>query len=102
MAEIKRKANGQFAKGTSGNQGNKSSHTMFTRHWLKQVKLKHIQEVYNTIVSEALNGDFKFIKLFMEYTLKRPDQLELETNEQPKLNPNEIRNEFNKIFRSDN
>ena len=101
IKQIKRKPNGQFAKGQSGNQGNRSPHHKFTKDLLKRVKVKDVEAVYETVLREAIGGSYGFCKLFLEYVVYKPQDFVIEPQDMDRSNPEEIRKLFLETFRKE-
>ena len=93
-----RDAKGRWLPGTSGNKGNRYTHSGFTKKWLHSCKESDVAKIYKVVVANALAGEYKYIKLFMEYTIQRPDNRLVEEPAEPSRNPDEIRQLFLDTF----
>jgi hypothetical protein len=114
-----RHANGRFVKGntvgdsTAFQKGNQTAvghgrpkgstgtkKQRLVERWTNITKGKHLDRVYYALLNACLQGDIAAIKLFLQYALGNPKEETILTVKQEERNPEELKNEFDKLFRN--
>lgn len=92
----------RFAVGNIGGGRKKGSkRDQCVERWQKLCKGKHTDRVYWALLNAAIGGDIAAIRLYLQYSQGIPkEQLEIINKQEETRNLEDIRTEFNSLFRN--